>query len=159
GRRRKKNSHKIFRRWLFEGKNAAFFAKEVRVDFLLIHPLRARPVRNVKHYAPDELIRVFRLHHKNALFIESIALIIIIALGFLMEVPFFQIPAAASILLLLCILLAPIGALSYWLRTWAVTAFIGLILVANLLVKFDFINHESEAYGWDYRHPVDYTRE
>lgn len=115
-----KKRKKILRRWQFEGRAAALFSHEIRVDFVLIHPFRARHVRTVKHYPPEELMRVFRLHHKNALFIEALALILIIALGFLMENPFFQIPAGASILLLLSILIAPIGALSYWLRTWAV---------------------------------------
>jgi len=159
GKKVRARPQRIFRRWMFEGKSAALFSHEVRVDFLLIHPFRARHVRTVQHYPANALMRVFRLHHKNALFIEAIALLIIILLGFLMEVPFFQIPASASILLLLCILLAPIGALSYWLRTWAITAFIALILIADLLVKFNFINHESQAYGWDYDHPIDYRRE
>lgn len=156
-RANEKRRKKILRRWQFEGRAAALFSHEIRVDFVLIHPFRARHVRTVKHYPPEELIRVFRLHHKNALFIEALALMLIIALGFLMENPFFQIPAGASILLLLSILIAPIGALSYWLRTWAAAAFIGLLLLTNLLPKLNFFSHESMAYGWDYRNPVDYS--
>ncbi|MGB3076520.1 MAG: hypothetical protein WBB36_14425 [Chitinophagales bacterium] len=140
-----------------KNKAAVLFSPEIRVDFVLIHPFRVRPVRSVKHYQAEELMKVFRLHHKNALTIEMVALLIIIMLGFLKEIPLFQIPAGASILLLLTILLAPIGALSYWLRSWAVTAFIGLLLVANLLVKFDFINHRNKAFGMDYSHPASYN--
>lgn len=149
----------ILRRWMFEGKETTIFPYELRVDYVLIHPFRVRPVRGVKHYPPHELLNVFRLHHKNALIIESVGLFLTIMLGFLMEVRFFQIPAAASILLMLSILLAPIGALSFWLKSWAVTAFIALILLVNLLGKFDFISHESRAYGWDYDQRTDYTRD
>lgn len=156
-RRGKKQFKKIIFASAFKQKNTSTFSPEVRVDYLLIHPFRVRPVRGVRHYAAEDLMRVFRLHHKNALLIEMVALLIIVMLGFLMEIPFFQIPAAASILLLLSILLAPIGALSYWLRSWAVTAFICLLIIANLLVKFDFINHRNEAYGMDYSHPADYN--
>lgn len=140
-----------------KNKSAVRFSPEIRVDYLLIHPFRVRPVRSVVHYQADDLMRVFRLHHKNALIIEMVALVIIIMLGFLKEIPFFQIPAGASILLLLSILLAPIGALSYWLRSWAVSAFIGLLIVANLLVKFDFINHRNKAFGMDYSQPAPYN--
>jgi hypothetical protein len=133
------------------------FSPELRVDYLLIHPFRVRPVRSVIHYQPEDLIKVFRLHHKNALIIELVALLLIIMLGFLKEIPFFQIPAGASILLLLSLLLAPIGALSYWLRSWAVTAFIALFFVANLFVKFGFINHRNKAFGMDYSHAAPYN--
>lgn len=156
---RTRNRNRTFRKWWFEGKETALFPYKLRVDYVLIHPFRARHVRDVKHYPPHELMKVFRLHHKNALVIESMALLLIIALGFLMEVPFFQIPAAASILLMLSILLAPIGALSFWLKSWAATAFIALILFVNLLSKFDFISHDSRAYGWDYDKSADYTLE
>jgi hypothetical protein len=60
---------------------------------------------------------------------------------------------------MLSILLAPIGALSFWLKSWAATAFIALILLVNLLAKFDFISHDSRAYGWDYDVRTDYTLE
>ena len=135
----------------------ALFSPEIRVDYVLIHPFRVRPVRSVSHYQPDDLMKVFRLHHKNALYIEMTALLMIVLLGFLKEIPLFQIPAGASILLLLTILLAPIGALSYWLRSWAVTAFIVLLFVANLLVKFDFISHRNKAFGLDYENPAVYN--
>lgn len=135
----------------------ALFSPEIRVDYVLIHPFRVRPVRSVTHYQPDDLMKVFRLHHKNALYIEMTALFIIVLLGFLKEIPIFQIPAGASILLLLTIMLAPIGALSYWLRSWAVSAFIALLIVANLLVKFDFISHRNKAFGMDYTHPAAYN--
>ncbi len=160
-RKRKRNSasrKRIIRKWWYEEKKVTgVFSNEIRVDYVLVHPFSVRHVRTVKHYPPGELMKVFRLHHQNALIIEGIALFIILILGFFMEFPFFQIPAAASILLMISILLAPIGALSYWLRSWAVTAFIALLIIANLLVKFDFINHENQAYGFDYSKRVDYN--
>ena len=96
-------------------------------------------------------LNVFRLHHKNALYIELSALLLLLLLGFLMEVPFFQIPAAASILLFFAILLAPIGALSYWLKSWAFASFILSGIAINLSVKTEWFNHTSEAYGLRYK--------
>jgi hypothetical protein len=153
---RKKRVHQTS---AFSAKTNTSFSPEIRVDYLLIHPFRVRLVRHVRHYRPEVIIKVLRLHHKNALFLELIALVLIIALGFLMEFPLFQIPSAASMLLLLSIVLAPIGALSYWLRSWAVTAIIGLLIVLDLLVKFDFISHRNKAFGLSYSDPVDYTLE
>ncbi|MBA3649341.1 MAG: hypothetical protein H0W62_12455 [Chitinophagales bacterium] len=130
---------------------------ELRVDYLLIHPFRVRPVRQVLHYEQEVLLRVFRLHHKNALYFELIAFSLLVVLALFMEVPFFQIPSAASMLLMISILLAPFGALSYWLRSWAISAFIVLLILLNLLVKYNFLNHRSEAYGLNYHNPVAYT--
>lgn len=140
-----------------QSKVSRLFSPEIRVDYVLIHPLRVRPVRSVSHYKQEDLLKVFRLHHKNALIIEMIALVMMVLLGFLKEIPLFQIPAGASILLLLTFLLAPIGALSYWLRSWAVTAFIGLLLLANVMVKFNFVNQRNKAFGMDYTHPAAYN--
>ncbi|MEO5674390.1 MAG: hypothetical protein ABIQ74_07060 [Chitinophagales bacterium] len=148
---------RLFRLRLFAGKETAMFAHELRVDYVLVHPFRARPVREVNHYPTHELMKVFRHHHKNALFIELAALLLIIALGFLMEVPLFQIPAAASMLLMLSILLAPFGALSFWLKSWAVTAFIVGFILFNLASKINFISHDSRAYGWNYKLRTGYT--
>ncbi len=148
---------KVEQNFAIKDKTSGTFSSELRVDYVLIHPFRVRPVRSAEHYSVAELQKVFRLHHKNALIIELVALVMILMLGFLMEIPFFQIPAASSILLLLSLLLAPIGALSYWLRSWAVSAVIGLFILANFLVKFDFINHRNKAYGMDYGHPAVYN--
>ena len=147
---------KLLQSFTFGNRTSGTFSPEIRVDYLLIHPFRVRPVREARHYPTAELQKVFRLHHKNALIIELIALVMVILLSFTMETPFFQIPSAASILLMMTILLAPIGALSYWLRSWTVTAVIALFLLANVLVKFNFINHRNQAYGLDYSHPAEY---
>ncbi len=143
-------------RSLFGQKSVLPFSYELRVDYVLIHFFRIRPVRQVRHYRPDEMMRVFRVHHKNALYVEGGALVFLLVLGFFQEQAAFRIPAAGSILLLLALLLAPVGAIFYWLRTWALIALLAIVMVLNLMVKYNVLYTYSRVYGWNYQHLVPY---
>ena len=124
--------------------------KPLRVDFMLSHPFKIRHVRMVTHYDEEMLLSVFRKHHLNALFLEVIGMVIVIALGFLMEYRLFRIPAGASIFLLCSILMAPIGAFTFWLKSWATSVFLLLIFLINWGMKFDFNSSKNQAYGMNY---------
>jgi hypothetical protein len=43
------------------------------------------------------------------------------------------------------------GAISFWSGRWSVTAFVGILLILNLLVKYNIIQSDYEAYGLDYK--------
>ncbi len=132
--------------------------RKLRVDYFFIYPWKIRRVREVEHYDEDRLLTVFKQHHRSALIIELIAFEVIVLLGFLMDYKLFRVPTSASIFLLFSILVAPIGALSYYLRSWGASVFIGLIILFNLLLRFNFMNHENKAFGLDYTHErVQYT--
>lgn len=132
---------------------------EIRVDYVLIHPFRVRHARKVKHYAAKDMVRLFRVHHRNALMLVSGALALFVLLGYFQELAVFRIPAAASILLLLSLLLAPVGALFFWLRSWSGVALVLILLVLNELVRWGVLGRESRALGWRYQQPADYNLE
>jgi hypothetical protein len=62
----------------------------------------------------------------------------LISIGFLLDHPLFQIPAAASLTILFAILVAVAGAFSYFLQSWSVPFLVVLILLLNLL--YDMIS-------------------
>ncbi|MCS6991130.1 MAG: hypothetical protein NZL95_04640 [Chitinophagales bacterium] len=129
---------------------------EIRVDYVLIHPFRVRHARKVKHYSEKDMARLFRMHHRNALILVCGALVLFIVLGYFQHLAFFRVPAAASILLLFSLVLAPIGALFFWLRSWAAVAVVVLLLMANELVRWGILGRQSQVFGWDYAKPVSY---
>ncbi|MEJ0082910.1 MAG: hypothetical protein WDM78_18615 [Puia sp.] len=70
--------------------------------------------------------------------------------GFFMDKPVFQLPAAASIFLFFSILLAVSGAFSYFLESWSIPFLVLLFFVLNILYHYDIIDPTNKAYGLNY---------
>jgi hypothetical protein len=124
--------------------------KRWRVDTYLTEALRPRLVRSVSHYELKTLKRVFRQNHLNALVVQLFSFIILIALGYLIDQPSFRIPAAANVLILASVLVAIVGAITYWFDRWKVTVVITLLLAVNYMTSFEIFMHKNKAYGLDY---------
>jgi len=121
---------------------------------------QVRLVRSVAHYDDELLRRIFRQNHLNALVIQLFTIAMLMVLGWLLDLPVFRIPAAASILFLLSIATALIGALTYWFSRWRVTVLILFLLFINYTTSFDIAHHKNKAYGLDYKvTPADYSYE
>lgn len=128
-----------------------------RVDNYLDLSLRAQKALAVD-YDKELVLKVFNQHHLNSIIIESLILLLILALGIFQSSAYFQIPAAASGVLLLTIVLMLIGALSYWLRGWTTTAIVAAFLVVNALVGSELLDKPYEVFGLNYdTAPVPYT--
>ncbi len=121
-----------------------------RVDTYLNMNLRPRIVRSVAHYDVALLLKVYRQHHGNAVFVEITGLVLLLALGLLIDYQFFRIPAGASVLILFGLLVALTGAFSYWVRGWRAAMYVALILGLNALMQNDLFKYENEAYGLNY---------
>ena len=121
-----------------------------RVDTYLTESLRPRIVRSVEHYDTAMLMQIFKQNHVNALIVQMISVVLLVALGYLIDKPFFRIPAGASVFLLCSIIIALVGAISYWFGRWRVTVVILLLILINFLTRYDTFNHKSQAYGLDY---------
>lgn len=86
----------------------------------------------------------------NALMVELFLFALFLALGLFRDNPIFQIPAAASGLLLLAVLTMLAGALTYWLKKWAWGAtVIGLVLFSALATD-NGRNPYHRAFGLNY---------
>ena len=129
----------------------------IRVDYYLTESLRPRLVRSVRHYNFQLLERIFRQNHANALVIQSLSITALILMGAFVEYPYFRIPTAASVLILLSVVTTVLGAITYWLREWRAFVLVLSIILVNLLMKWGVFNSENRAYGLDYSTKADYT--
>jgi len=122
----------------------------IKVQWYLNSPVSLKKVRDVSHYSREFIESIFNRHHFSAILSIFIAFIFLIAVGFFMDNPFFQLPAAASILIFFAILISVSGAFSYFLQSWSIPFLVALFFILNLLYKYDVIDPTNKAYGLNY---------
>ncbi len=120
------------------------------VDYFLNTRFEFKKARPVGHYSQEFLDTIFKRHHFSAMITMLLAFLFMIFIAFFLDNRVFQVPAAASILILFAILVAVIGALSYFLGSWSLLFILFLFIVLNLLYKYDVIDPRNKAYGLDY---------
>ncbi|MEZ4984959.1 MAG: patatin-like phospholipase family protein [Saprospiraceae bacterium] len=112
--------------------------------------LRPRLVRSVAHYESRMLLDIFRQNHLNALALQLISMMMLLLLGYLVDWELFRIPAAASIIILFSLLVAVMGALTYWFAEWRAIVIILLLVGINFITTFPAFHHVNLAYGLRY---------
>jgi Patatin-like phospholipase. len=122
----------------------------IRVGYYLDAKLKFRKARDVTHYGEDFLDMIFKRHHFSAMISVLIGFVGMIMTGFFLDHRIFQVPAAASVLLLFALMIAVIGALTYFLQTWSVLFVIALFFTLDLLYRYDIIDPRNKAYGINY---------
>lgn len=132
-----------------------FFANKTtfNVKSYLENPFRLGYTKNLDKYHNSAVVaKIFNQNQLNLIFFEVMAVVMLFALGFLSHHTFSQIPAAASGILFLAILMMFIGLLSFWTRGWATTTMILLIITLNLLTKYGIApgSRSSQAFGMCY---------
>lgn len=151
--RRKKRNKK---RTQSQKKNAFRKLKKLRrtkvpVTNYLSIKFKIRSTRSHQHnYDRLAILRVFRQNQRNAILIQSLIFILIISLGIFQNSAIFQIPAAASGVLLLTILVMMTGAMSLWFRSWVGSVVIGLAIVSSFILSLGWFSYEYPAYGLNY---------
>ncbi len=78
-------------------------------------------------------------------------------MGAFVEYPYFRIPTAASILILLSVVTTLLGAITYWLREWRAFVLIFALIMLDTLMKSGVFNFSNSAYGLDYSKTAPYT--
>ncbi|MEQ9210648.1 MAG: hypothetical protein RLN96_12585, partial [Pseudomonadales bacterium] len=87
-------------------------------------------------------------------------LALVLVLGIFKDNPAFQLPAAASFIILLTILVMLAGAFSYWFGSWSGTASLIVFLLFNYLAGQDFFSKPEKAFGLNYLvAPAEYSVE
>lgn len=122
----------------------------LRVWTYLGENLRPRLVRSVAHYESRLLLNIFRQNHLNALALQMLTMLLLLALGYLVDGDVFRIPAGASIIILFSVMSAAIGALTYWFAEWRAFVLLLLLFGVNYLTSFSTFNHPNLAYGLNY---------
>lgn len=128
-----------------------FKGKRESVHYYLNLKLKLEPVRpDISRFEAQKLLKVFDQNHLNLFLIQLGLIVFVLFLGFFKEQEFLQFPAAMSATLLLAILIMMVGALSFWLRSWATVTVLVLIFLANFFSNYSFLNRPHEAFGIDY---------
>lgn len=136
----KKNSNKIF----------IFFGRRFRLT----------TSRSTSHFDRDIVEKIFAKNRINASIFEILTISVFFILGLLNNYKYLEVPAAASIVLLITISLMLFSALHSWLRNWVyVLLIIGFVSMDYISQKTDFFHYRSYAYGLDYSKRENYTLE
>ncbi len=126
--------------------------RQIRVDNYLSLNLRSSNVPDDHgFYDKATILQVFDQNHLNLVIIELLVFLSLMVIGIFKDYPFFQIPAAASVLLFLTIFVMFAGAFTYWFRGWSFTVVVALFVVLNYVVKEDFIGKHYQAFGLNYQ--------
>lgn len=123
----------------------------IKVEWYLNAMFKLKKVRDVSHYSREFIETIFSRHHFAAVVSIFIAFIGLILLGFCLDNPLFQLPAAAGITLFFAILIAVSGAFSYFLQSWSIPFVIVLFILTNVLYRYEIIDPSNKAYGLNYK--------
>ena len=127
----------------------------MKVEYYFSVRFRLRKARNVSHYSEDFLDAIFKRHHFAAMIGVVLAFIFLVTAGFFLDFKFFQVPAAVSITIFFAIMVAVIGALTYFLQSWSVLFVIVLLAVVNVLYEHEIIDPRNKAYGVNYNNKTE----
>lgn len=147
----KEDADKERQKYDWEGHSV--LGKVERVDYFFSRRFRFRPVREVNHYDESLLQKVFNQHHINAFILIIFVTLTLVGLGFFIDNPIFEIPAAGSIFLFFSLITSILGIIYFWTGQWGAIAVIAFILSINYISQFDFFNYNNQAYGLDYNAP------
>ena len=128
----------------------------IRVGHYITYRLRAASVSKLEMYHPDTLRLIYRQHHLNAFFAQTVIASFILGIGFFMDNAFFQIPTAASVFMFLSLIISIFGLLMYWAGDWATTAIVIFFIFVNEIYKIDTLGYQSHVYGLDYSKKATY---
>jgi len=122
----------------------------MKVSYYFNTRFKLRKARNVAHYSQDFLDTIFKRHHFTGMIGIILAFIFLVIAGFFLDVKFFQVPAAASITIFFAVMIAVIGALTYFLQSWSMLFVIALLFILNILYINEIIDPRNKAYGINY---------
>ncbi|MFK7953508.1 MAG: patatin-like phospholipase family protein [Ekhidna sp.] len=113
--------------------------------------LKVRSTERIVDFSNREaVLKVFDQNHFNSVIVELIIIGVILLLGLFMEYSIFQIPAAASAMLIFAIIVMLVGAISFWFKGWGMAFAFTLFMVANFGVKTGLKKGINQASGINY---------
>lgn len=132
-----------------------------RVTTYFTSPFKVKIARSYLHYSQKLLTEIMSQHHTNASIFEVLMVGSFIVLGSFGSFELFEIPASASILLMLTIFMMLVSAIYSWFKGWTTTFMIlGFILLNALSNDVTILKYINEAYGLNYSvKPIEYSHE
>ncbi len=105
---------------------------------------------DLEPFHPRVMNTVLRRHHRNVIFATIIAYVLLLIMGIFMERPMLRIPAGGGFLLLFSIVMGIVGAFKYFMKSWEAIGWIIFVVLLTVMVKFNFFDLRSVAYGLNY---------
>jgi len=120
-----------------------FYFKRIRYDYT---------------YNKEDMLKIFDQNQLNALIIQAVSFVFLVILGIFRDIEYMQIPAAASGMILLSLMMMLAGALTYWFRAWAGMVVLIIVLILNSsLLKVGTEKLFNQAFGLNYGTKADYS--
>lgn len=102
-------------------------------------------------YERISILGIFKQNQRNAIIAELFLILVVFGIGVFQDSDVFQIPAGASLILLLTVFVMATGALSYWLRSWVVSTLILILFALNIYSSEFNSGYVYPAFGLDYQ--------
>lgn len=131
-------------------KEEAFLNPLLKVKWFLSTRFKARKPRNIQHYNEEFLRKVLSHHHISAVLAILVSFIFLVFIGFISDEKLFQLPAASSILIFFSVLIAVIGAITIFFKSWTLVILVFIYLGVNYLFSKNIIDPRNSAYGLVY---------
>lgn len=109
---------------------------------------------DVEQFHPRVMQKVLQRHHRNVIFATFFSYVLLLLIGIFMDRPIVRVPAGASFLLLFAILMGIVGAFKYFMKSWETIGWILFIALISAMVKHQFFDLRSIAYGLNYHVPA-----
>lgn len=128
-----------------------FRRDEEKISIYVGKGLRLKKSRSLKHFDKKIVEQIFAKNKISSSLFEILTISIFLILGAFSSYQIFNVPAAASFLLLLTIILMLFSALSSWLQGWSYPIILLFIIFMNSLsTKTPYFNYSNYAYGLNY---------
>lgn len=124
--------------------------KSYHIDYFLDFPFNIQKVNHFLPYDKSLINKVIDNNHLNAVLLQITVFLLLLMMGLFRDNIYFQIPAAASIFILISIIAMLMGASAYWLKGWAIYILIFLLLILNFAIQQKIVNPDYQVYGLNY---------
>ncbi|MCU0390888.1 MAG: patatin-like phospholipase family protein, partial [Thermoflexibacter sp.] len=123
-------------------------------------PFSLKRIRYDYTYNREDILKIFDQNQLNALVIQAVSFAFLVLLGIFRDVEYMQIPAAASGMILISVLMMLTGAITYWFRGWSGFVVVIIVLILNTsLLRVGKQKPYNQAFGLDYDKKAEYSLE
>ncbi|MEM6631242.1 MAG: patatin-like phospholipase family protein [Bacteroidota bacterium] len=141
-------------------KARASFRAPLRAKYYVRFPFQVVDVGSMPPVAFRTIVQNLNQRHERLLLVQILTFILIVILGLLEEHPFMQIPAGASMLLVMSLALMLFGAITFWYRKLGLVVILIFLALFFIFPKIEAFKDHHFAFGLDYQaEPVAYTHE
>lgn len=135
-----------------------FKAQKDRTYIYIGKRFRFSVSRSASHFDQELVESVYAKNRVSSTLYEILTITIFFVLGLLSDYSFFEVPASASIVLLLTISLMIFSALYSWLKGWVYPLMLVIVIGMNYFsTRTNHFKYRSYAFGLDYSKNDDYS--